>query len=1212
MNPVLQNKYHCIFTVSVPQDFARGLKTDPETEIPEARQYFTKLVEAHVEPYFREWFERLLDPEGLVEAFQAEDSHEHEYIHADGEQKTWMRCAVDVTARGEKNEPAELLICVKDIDSVKQERLRIEQKKAERELLVNQAFENSKIMKFTFFVQEGYGLASQGIEDLHGAPRRLDGMPDSFRDMFVKPEFHAIHDEMYARCMQGINRASCELVDINDHWTRVTLEIVEWDDQGVPSIVLGIVENTDELHKVKNEAAILEEVCQFAVRNRYEEADLIDIAAGTVRSVLENEQGRQSLFHHEQADDYGQWIRELEETYALTDEDRELLTTLELPNLVPLLKENSKHSIRCRLKTGGEDYTWTLVECIFYKGDENKIIMLTTNVQEEENVKKRLRDAAEEAQEANRAKSAFLANMSHEIRTPMNAIVGISEILLGKQLPEDVLIDINTIQNSGSSLLGIINDILDFSKIETGKFEINEVEYMLPSILMDVSNVISVRLSGRPVYFMMDIDPALPNHFIGDDIRVKQILMNLIGNSVKFTKEGFVELRAEGHFLEDQLHYELMFEVRDSGIGIKEEDFDKLFKTFSQVDTRKNRAITGSGLGLSISKNLANMMDGDLTVESEYGKGSTFTVRIIQKVETYERIGEVHRKDVRMLICEQNETIIHSIRRTLERLEIEYDICREPDKIRNYEGMTHVMVRRKVFGNMREKLEFMFEQKNIYLILENDEHAEGHYMKYKQLQLPLLCMQLINALNGEEIISSIKKKSFDRSQIVPLSFARVLVVDDNTTNLQVAQGLMAPYKMKIDVATSGFKAIELVKAIHYDAIFMDHMMPEMDGIETAHYIREIPGDYYKKVPIIALTANAMSDAKKMFMESGMDDFVAKPIEMTELNRVLKKFVQPNAPEGYLKKIGVQTQAQPAGKEKNAFGIGAVSTLPVGSDMDGQRPMTVSYAGDPGIMPQLLIQNNQLLSQNMLLLKHLLGEPMEEASPVSQQMMDDPFLRPYAAQGAVAPEPENAEEPEEQGSYEQLRDHIPGVDMQKSIEIYGGSVPIYHNILKTYYFDILEREPKLRKIYEDRDIRNFTIYVHALKSASRGAGANELADMAYELETAGRNNDWTRIRAQFEGFMDELHRMVENVGKYARRYLLEEDAEEREKADRFDEVTVSEMKAACDEMDYLRVEELIQRLREKEYPEPQENLLKCMQRACEAFSYEELEKLIREI
>ena len=1191
MNTEMHIKYYRIYVVDLARDCARLIEGDRETEIAHASDWLRGRIDAHVCERQRDSLRELVEPEKLAGIFADKDYHEVEYLMESGEDQRWMRAELQLTERGADRAPAAYLLTLKDIDAIVHERYLAEQRKAEKDLLVNRAFENSRILKFTWYVTEGYGEASQGIEDLHGAPRRMN-LPDGFRDNFVRKDFHAIHDEMYARCLAGINRASCELMDVNGHWTRVTLEIIEKDDAGKPTLVLGIVENTDELHRVKGEAAIITEVCQFAFDNHYEEADLIDVERNTIQSLLSSEKSLEVGFHHAGEDDYRDSVTDLIEHRAASQEARDQLRTLYVENLISLLKRNRKHTIRCQMRTDAGDTTWKLIECAFFRSDENRIILLTSDVQAEEDVRDRLREAAEEAQEANRAKSAFLANMSHEIRTPMNAIVGISEILLGKELPQDVLMDINTIQNSGSSLLGIINDILDFSKIETGKFEINEVDYMLPSVLMDVSNVISVRLSGRPVYFMMDIDPALPNHSIGDDIRLKQILLNLIGNSVKFTHEGFIELRAEGHFLDGE-NYEMIFEVKDSGIGIRREDFGKLFDTFTQVDTRKNRAITGSGLGLSITKNLAVMMGGDLTVDSEYGKGSTFTVRILQKVPRYERIGEVQNKNVRVLILEQNETIIHSLRRTLQKLELPFDVCREPHRLRSYEGFTHVLVRRKVFGNLREKLEFMFEKPNIYLVLENDEHAEGHYMQYKQLQLPLICMQMINAMNGQEIVSSVKKKTFDRSQIVPLSFARVLVVDDNTTNLQVAQGLMAPYKMKIDVATSGFKAIELVKTIHYDAIFMDHMMPEMDGIETAQHIRELNIDYCKVVPIIALTANAMSGAREMFLQAGMDDFVAKPIEMTELNRVLKKFVQPRAPEGYMQKISTQQEKQGA-------------TVPAGAPVyaDGAIP------SDEGpVLRQLLTQNNALLSQNMLLLRHLLGEPLADGPAATA-----PAQTTESAPGdrmAIDEEVPADAEIEEIEEIEELHDHIPGLDMQLSLDNYGGSVRIYHNILKTYYFDIKQRQPELEELFRQRDIRRFTIYTHAIKSASRGAGANELGEMAFQLEKAGNEGDWDAIQRLYPSFRDALGATVRNVGKYVEKYLIQAPKSEEQAAlAAFPEEALARIREACDDMDYLAAEEMLRELDRHKYTEDLEYKLQELLSCCAGFEYDRLEALIQ--
>ncbi len=1211
------NRIICVGSFS--QNRALRVSPGPEEEISDAESYYKEIIEKYVPEEQRHLLFRYLYRNRAEQIFSDISQAETEFLSDHGGERRWMRCEIDVTTRTEDGAPDGYCLCVKDIDALMRRHLEDQKKEKERELMEKHAFENSNIMKFTYYVTEGYGIASAGIEDLHGAPRRLEGMPDSFRDQFVDPDFYAFHDEMYRRCMSGINHASSELRDVNGHWTRVTLEIIDTDSDGRPAAILGIVENTDELHRARDEAELMEEVCRFAVENHYEEADLIDLAADTVRSVLRNPGRKGGSLCPGETESYDGRIRSLISERAAGEEDAAALEKLYLGNLPGEIEKNGKLSLRVRLRSEDGEIRWKLLEGIFFGDDHRRIIMLCTDIQGEEDIREQLRSAAADAQEANRAKSAFLANMSHEIRTPMNSIVGISEILLGKPLPEDVLMDISTIQNSGSSLLGIINDILDFSKIETGKLEINETDYMLPSLLMDVSNVISVRISGRPIFFMMDIDPAIPSRLYGDDIRLKQILLNLIGNSAKFTREGYIELRVEGR-MTDETHCELVFEIKDSGIGIRREDFGKLFTTFSQVDTKRNREISGSGLGLAISRNLARMMGGDLTVESEYGKGSLFTVRIVQTVKEYVRFGEV--KDpgkYRILICEQNEAVIHSLTRTMEKLGLDYAVCRETDRLRSYEGMTHVLIRRKSFLDLREKLEFMFPKENICLILDSGEHAESHFLQYKQLQLPLICMQIINVLNGEEIVTSIKKKSFDRSQIVPLSFARILIVDDNTTNLQVAQGLMAPYRMKIDVAASGFKAIEMVKAVRYDAIFMDHMMPEMDGIETTQYIRKLPGDYYRKVPIIALTANAMSDARAMFLSSGMDDFVAKPIEMAELNRVLKKYVLPKAPEGYREKM-----AERIGREHARAGQAP------GADAPGRAFPRNAGAADAGtdgsMMSRLLSQNNLVLRQNLLLLQALLGSAGPEADTAGENGPERNGVLPReipaeagaadhgAAEAGAEAEPAG-EDPAGEGAgggLDELRAPIPGIHMRESVDTYGGSVRIYHNILKTYYYDLLERLPKLDEAVGQGDLEAFTICVHAVRSASLSVGASDVGKMAEELEEAGRRRDGDAVGSLYPEFRENLLRVMEGTGKYVRRYL-EKPADSGEEAEAaFPPDEVEAVRKACRDMDYMAVERLLERLGTRRYTKELEEKLQAMQRLAEGFEYDLLDELVESL
>ena len=799
-----------------------------------------------------------------------------------------------------------------------------------------------------------------------------------------------------------------------------------------------------------------------------------------------------------------------------------------------------------------------------------------------------LENARAEAESANKAKSAFLANMSHEIRTPMNAIIGISEVALSKQLPADLRNDLQTIQNAGTGLLAIINDILDFSKIESGKFEIIPVEYTLPSLLMDVSNMISTRLTSKPVHLFLNIDPKLPFRLTGDDIRIKQILMNLLGNAVKFTKEGFIELCVDGEFIDDTT-FKLTMKVIDSGIGIKPEDIGRLFGTFSQVDTRKNRSISGSGLGLAISKNFAGMMGGDVTVESRYGRGSTFTVTILQQVTDYTPIGEVKNRDsIRVLVLEREESVISSISRNLQKMGVAFDICRDPDHVRSYTDATHVILRRRSWDSLRYKLEFMFPKQNIYLWMENDETPSNDYLEFKQLQLPLMSLQLINAFNGDEIVRSMKSKAFDQSQIIPLTYARVLIVDDNATNLQVAKGLMAPYKMTVDMATSGFKALELLKTTQYDIIFMDHMMPEMDGIETTQYIRKMDGDYYKTVPIVALTANAMSDAKETFLSSGMDDFLAKPIEVRELNRVLKKYVQSKAPDGYIEDYLAQKAAEENAKEQPAPApaVQTVAAAPI------QNAASAAAGGD--MLTTLLMQNNALLAQNTLLLQQLLGAAVP-AAPVPAPVV------PVEPQPAVETAPADDDR------------QIPGINMAAALEKYGGDTDIYHSILRAYCNDITEYETSLQKMFEARDMKNFTIAVHAIKGASRGVGADSLGELAFSLEKHGKNGDWASIESEYPLFANALHDMVAAVQAYVAAVLPDaQPADEKTSLDGFSADDIQALKSACSDMDYTAAEEILNRMDACSYPPADAEKLKTMLKYCADFEYDLLEDAVHEL
>ncbi|MDR2784906.1 MAG: response regulator [Treponema sp.] len=506
----------------------------------------------------------------------------------------------------------------------------------------------------------------------------------------------------------------------------------------------------------------------------------------------------------------------------------------------------------------------------------------------------RLAMAKMHSDDENKAKSSFLARVSHEIRTPMNSILGMSEIIMRKNISEEIYEYISTIRQSGATLLSIINDILDFSRIESGKVEVESKPYSISSLINDVVNVIRIRLMDKPIDFFVNMDRHIPAELIGDEVRIRQILINLLNNAVKYTQEGYIFLDMRVEPLEAN-RVRLIVRVQDSGIGIRNEDKGRLFSDFTRVDLENNLHVEGAGLGLSITKTLCTLMGGDIGVESEYGTGSVFTARVIQSYQNDQEAAVVKSsKTLRVLFFEERPRFAAHFLDAMNNLGV---ITEQSPTFDDFiasltgDGLGKRCDYAFVSSRYADRSILAWRQamSTIKLIIMIEIGDISGYRNVGSVHLPVYSTILANLLNGDV---NVNHNLYDFRIRITAPDAKTLIVDDIATNLRVAAELMSPYGLKIDTCLSGIRAIEMIKQNKYDIVFMDHMMPEMDGIAATGVIRAM-GDndpYYRKLPIIMLTANAVSGQREMFLENGIDDFLPKPIEVRHLNDILEKWI----------------------------------------------------------------------------------------------------------------------------------------------------------------------------------------------------------------------------------------------------------------------------------------------------------------------------------
>ena len=418
-------------------------------------------------------------------------------------------------------------------------------------------------------------------------------------------------------------------------------------------------------------------------------------------------------------------------------------------------------------------------------GKDEKVSALSQAKEQLQQQKVELQAAVSAVEKAEGARDIFLANMSHELRTPINTILGLNELIIRESQEEAIKEYARDIRQAGNILLTLVSDILDFSKLEADKLQLNEGIYDVSSLLNDLINSISLQLRRKKLDLQLNIAQDIPYKLQGDEIHIRQIISNLLSNAVKYTQKGRVTLYfAWKDVAEDEIELDVI--VKDTGIGIKDEDIPKLFKAFQRMDSTVRNKDDRTGLGLAITKGLVEKMGGELNVQSVYGKGSAFSFKIRQKVVDRAPLGDFEKQ-------------------------------------------------------YRESL----------------RSIEDYHEKF----------------------------------IAPMG--RILIVDDNSMNLAVAQGLLKGTRLQIDVASSGEECLELIKRKTYHVICMDHMMPVMDGVQTLHAIRGLEGNPSRDIPVIALTANAVAGARELYLKEGFQDYLTKPIDADKVENMLIEYLPSN-------------------------------------------------------------------------------------------------------------------------------------------------------------------------------------------------------------------------------------------------------------------------------------------------------------------------------
>lgn len=708
------------------------------------------------------------------------------------------------------------------------------------------------------------------------------------------------------------------------------------------------------------------------------------------------------------------------------------------------------------------------------------IVRYTTNVQIKAN--NRLVQIIDRLKKAEHSKDDFVANVSHEIRTPINTVCGLSELILREAAEGTMQEYASDIYHASRGLLSVVSDILDFSELQQGAMDLYCYDYNITSTINDVMNTIIAWNAEKKLEIILDCDPLIPCSLSGDEQKLRRVMMNIINNAIKFTEKGGVTICVA--MKKKEYGINLNVRVKDTGIGMDEASLETLFDSFNQVDTKRNRQEGGVGLGLAISKAIVKKMGGFINVKSVRGKGTEVQFSIPQKVtdnrpgitvQNHEELKVISYINMeKFQYASVRDDYTRCIENMADRLQVPTRFCHNFNELKRYldrEKFTHLFVGYEEYEENTEFFVKLSEHMLVALVMDRDKMLPKQH-NFICIYKPFYAMSIAAVLNGD-YKSNIIDGSYYETKPFTAPEAKILAVDDNLMNLKVVESLLRPYKIRVFSATSGREALEKLKTMDYDFVFLDHMMPEMDGVETLHAIRNNQSRYFQTVPIVALTANAIAGAREMFLSEGFSEFVAKPIELSILDRVLRKFIPDSKIIPGEETKETEKEATPETQEKT---------------VKETAPETQ-------------------------------GRPEKEEEPKGQK--------------EAAKESESGIQSEKDISDDDSFQIGEDIKVETGLMYSGEDLEIYLEFLKIYVENSREKIPQIEQNFSDEDWKNYAIQVHAVKSTSLNIGAEKLSEMAKELELAAKEEDASFVKEHHAAMLKKLRRTIEEIEKHPR-------------------------------------------------------------------------------